>query len=312
MPQYLSPGVYVEEVEAGSRPIEGVATSVAAFVGLAKFGPVNAPTLVTNWTQYVQTFGDFMDGSYLAHAVYGYFNNGGGSAYIVRVGASGNGDGAERHSSFAARAELPSGGDAEVAGYVVSAKESGGAGNGLTVEVQDASEGGEEGEAFRLVVKRGDQELENFDNLVTGRGRQNVATIVNANSNLIQLEETSVRGAIQRRPPSGTSVSLAGGGEAATLPARLSPDDYVGDAADRTGFGGLEAIEEITMLSVPDLMAAYQQRLIDLEGVQAVQLAMIAHCELMGDRLAILDPPPGLNAQQIKEWRVDKVGYDSK
>ena len=39
---------------------------------------------------------------------------------------------------------------------------------------------------------------------------------------------------------------------------------------------------------------------------------MIAHCELMGDRIAILDPPPGLNAQQIKEWRVDKAGYDSK
>ena len=312
MPQYLSPGVYVEEVEAGSRPIEGVATSVAAFVGLAKSGPVNTPTLVTNWTQYVQTFGDFMDGSYLAHAVYGYFNNGGGSAYIVRVGASGNGDGTDASELVPARAELPSGGDAEVAGYVVSAKESGGAGNGLTVEVHDATEGGEEGEAFRLVVKRGDQELEHFDNLVTGRGRQNVATIVNANSTLIQLEETSVRGAIQRRPPSGTTVSLAGGGEAATLPARLSPDDYVGDSADRTGFGGLEAVEEITMLSVPDLMAAYQQRLIDLEGVQAVQLAMISHCELMGDRLAILDPPPGLNAQQIKEWRVDKVGYDSK
>ncbi len=39
---------------------------------------------------------------------------------------------------------------------------------------------------------------------------------------------------------------------------------------------------------------------------------MIAHCELMGDRIAILDPPPGLNAQQIKEWRVDKAGYDSR
>ena len=39
---------------------------------------------------------------------------------------------------------------------------------------------------------------------------------------------------------------------------------------------------------------------------------MIAHCELMGDRMAILDPPPGLNAQQIKEWRVDKAGYDSR
>jgi phage tail sheath protein FI len=93
---------------------------------------------------------------------------------------------------------------------------------------------------------------------------------------------------------------------------RLSPDDYVGDAADRTGFGGLEAIDTVTMLAVPDLMAVYQQGSIDLEGVQAVQLAMIAHCELMGDRVAILDAPPGLNAQQVREWRVDKAGYDSK
>src|SRR5262249_24571527 len=67
-----------------------------------------------------------------------------------------------------------------------------------------------------------------------------------------------------------------------------------------------------TMVSVPDLMAAYQQGMLDLEGVQAVQLAMIAHCELMGDRMAILDPPPNLNPQQVREWRVDKAGYDSK
>ena len=66
------------------------------------------------------------------------------------------------------------------------------------------------------------------------------------------------------------------------------------------------------MVAVPDLMSAYQQGAIDLETVQAVQLGMIAHRELMGDRVAILDPPPGLNAQQIKEWRVDKARYDSK
>ena len=66
------------------------------------------------------------------------------------------------------------------------------------------------------------------------------------------------------------------------------------------------------MLAVPDLMSLYQKGIIDVEGVQAVQAAMIAHCELMGDRVAILDAPPGLNAQQVKEWRVDKVGYDSK
>jgi phage tail sheath protein FI len=103
MPQYLSPGVYVEEVEAGSRPIEGVGTAVAAFVGLAARGPFNQPTQVTNWSQFVQTFGDFMEGSYLAHAVYGYFLNGGGTCFVVRVGSNGLGP--------AAHAELPLGRD---------------------------------------------------------------------------------------------------------------------------------------------------------------------------------------------------------
>src|SRR3970040_1860571 len=86
MPNYLSPGVYVEEVEAGSRPIEGVGTAVAAFVGLAARGPTHAPTLIQHWAQLVNTFGDFVDGSYLAHAVYGYLLNGGGASYVVRIG----------------------------------------------------------------------------------------------------------------------------------------------------------------------------------------------------------------------------------
>jgi phage tail sheath protein FI len=133
--------------------------------------------------------------------------------------------------------------------------------------------------------------------------------MVNATSKLIRLEEVAGGGALEK--PGKATVQLTGGG-APPAPARLSPDDYVGDSADRTGFGGLEAIDPITMVCVPDLMAAYQKGMLDMEGLQAVQLAMIAHCELMGDRVAILDSPPGLNAQQIREWRVDKVGYDSK
>ena len=84
-PQYLSPGVYVEEVDKGAKPIEGVGTSVAAFVGFAEKGPVNYPTFIANWGQFVQTFGAFIPGGYLAHAVYGYFNNGGGSCYVTRL-----------------------------------------------------------------------------------------------------------------------------------------------------------------------------------------------------------------------------------
>ena len=72
---------------SGSKPIEGVGTAVAAFVGLAEDGPFNEPTLVTNWTQFVNVFGNFIEGSYLAHAVYAYFLNGGGVAYVVRIGS---------------------------------------------------------------------------------------------------------------------------------------------------------------------------------------------------------------------------------
>ncbi len=292
MPNYLSPGVYVEEVEAGSRPIEGVGTAVAAFVGLAGRGPANTPTLVTNWNQFTSTFGDFIEGSYLAHAVYGYFLNGGGAAYVVRVGADG--------VVPTATAEVPSSTDKAKPAFQVAALEAGPEGNDISVDVQPAADEG----SFKLVVKRGGREVESFDNLTTAKGKQNVATVVKAQSKTITIEEA---GALA--PAAGTT-SLAGG--SAAVPSRVTPDDYVGNSADRTGFAGLEAVDEVTMLAVPDLMAVYEQGMIDLEGLQAVHLAMIAHCELMGDRVAILDAPPGLNAQQIKEWRVDKAGYDSK
>src|SRR5512135_1905523 len=177
MPQYLSPGVYVEEVEAGSRPIEGVGTSVAAFVGLATRGPFNQPTLVTNWSQFVQGFGDFMDGSYLAHAVYGYFLNGGGSCYVVRIGANGAGP--------SAHAEIPLGRDKALP-YRVTALEAGPGGNEIKVEVTDASEPGED--VFKLVVSRNNNVEEVYDNVTTKRGKRNVVTAVKA-SKLIQLEE---------------------------------------------------------------------------------------------------------------------------
>jgi phage tail sheath protein FI len=299
MPQYLSPGVYVEEVESGSKPIEGVGTAVAAFVGLAARGPANAPTLVTNWSQFTQTFGEFVENSYLAHAVYGYFLNGGGACYVVRVGADG--------AMPAAQAELASGKDKGTPAYRAMALEAGPAGNDITIDIQPSSETSES--TFKLVVNQGGKAVEVFDNVTSGKGKNNVVTQVKATSKLIRLEEVGTASAVERVPAQG-SMSLSGGGS--SVPVRVTPDDYVGNSADRTGFAGLEAVDEVTMLSVPDLMAVYQQGIIDLEGVQAVQLAMIAHAELMGDRVAILDAPPSLNAQQIKEWRVDKAGYDSK
>src|SRR5687768_14207852 len=134
MPSYLSPGVYVEEVQSGSRPIEGVGTAVAAFVGFADKGPLNTPTLVTNWSQYVQVFGEIIDGAYLAHAVYGYFANGGGVAYVVRVGGQ-EGNGAAGRGGRGTAA--PAGERVSLGAFTVAAL-SGTTGTGeITVEVAD-------------------------------------------------------------------------------------------------------------------------------------------------------------------------------
>ncbi|OLR92872.1 phage tail sheath family protein [Actinokineospora bangkokensis] len=299
MPSYLSPGVYTEEVSSGSKPIEGVGTAVAAFVGFAEKGPVDEPVLVTNWTQYTQAFGGFVEGAYLAHSVYGYFLNGGGTAYVVRV----NRDAPEAAETGApARAELAPQGQGKP--LALRALLPGAAGNETTVEVVDASEPGED--TFKLVVRGGGAE-EVYDNVTVRRGPSNVATALRQ-SKLVAVEES--RSGAVAAPARGTTT-LTGGGTGTDLVA-VSPDDYVGDAGDRTGFASLEAIDDITMLAVPDLMSAYQRGALDLEGVKAVQLAMIAHCELMSDRVAILDPPPGLRPQQLKQWRMEVAGYDSK
>jgi len=84
---YLSPGVYVEEVDRGSKPIEAVGTNTVGFLGQSMMGPMNQAVLVTNWTQFVKTFGDFTQSTFMAHAIYGFFNNGGSRCYIVNVGA---------------------------------------------------------------------------------------------------------------------------------------------------------------------------------------------------------------------------------
>jgi len=302
MPNYLAPGVYVEEVESGSRPIEGVGTAVAAFVGFAPKGPFNTPTLVTNWSQYAQIFGEFEPDCYLGHAVYGYFMNGGGACYVVRVGGDRAGNG---------EAKAAIGPSATLGTYRVSAKElpGGGTADDISVVVTDAPEGSSD-DKFTLQVKRGGKVEETFEGVTFKRGKDNVVTAVREKSKLITLEE-AVPTAQLSRPQAG-EVALAAPPPAPAAPAEVAPEEYVGDAAERTGFGGLEAVEDVTMVAVPDLMGAYQRGAIDLESVKAVQSAMIAHCELMGDRMAILDPPPGLSPQQVKEWRTDQAGYDSK
>ncbi|NUS11775.1 MAG: phage tail sheath family protein [Streptomyces sp.] len=303
MATYLTPGVYMEEVQSGARPIEGVGTAVAAFVGFAERGPFHAPTLVTSWDQYSQLFGGFVEGTYLPLAVYGFFSNGGGAAYVVRIGgeasaASAGGAGGQK----AAGAAEP----VEIGGFLVAARPGV---SGVSVEVADADGENPAEDRFKVLVRQGDQVVETYD----ASTRKNVRAYLVTQARSSQLVEvTEKRGAAPSRPANQTTALPEGPRTGSGEVARLSPAEYVGDTAARTGFGGLETIDEITMVAVPDLMSAYQRGAIDAEGVRTVQLAVIAHCEQMGDRVAVLDTPPGLSAQQVRTWRNDEAGYDSR
>ena len=114
MAQYMSPGVYVEEVPSGSAPIAGVGTSTAGFVGLVPdnaamptqpsgdpyvLAPAGQPQLVTNFTEFTTRFGEVAarvdSASVLGHAVRGYFLNGGTRLWVVRVASLAVGDTAD-------------------------------------------------------------------------------------------------------------------------------------------------------------------------------------------------------------------------
>src|SRR5512140_2072588 len=85
MPEYLHPGVYVEEVSFRAKSIEGVSTSTAAFLGESARGPVR-PVLVTSAKEYERWFGAAAgDGRYLPDAVRGFFANGGARLHVCRI-----------------------------------------------------------------------------------------------------------------------------------------------------------------------------------------------------------------------------------
>ncbi len=305
MPSYLTPGVYVEEVPSQSKPIEGVGTAVAAFVGVAPGGPANQPMRISNWTQFSKLYSDpvqpengpFMEGSYLAHAVYGYFQNGGGVCWIVRVGVDDAGPGKRQ-------AALPAASDKSIEAFRATARD--GVDGDVQVELvaeKPAKAEGDDGAAdeatYTLIVTAGGTR-EEHDGLTLKKGRTNIATKVNAASAIVRIEETGTEA-----PAIGKYTLTAPSAPGRELTAR----DFEGDVARREGMGALAGVDEITMVCVPDLMALAagdDTKLRDQQG------KLIAHCEMAGDRMAILDAPPDLIPQDIHEWRNKTAGYDSK
>lgn len=331
MANYLSPGVFVEETAGGSRPVEGVATAVAAFVGFAEQGPLNEPVRITNWSQYTKTFGEFTDGSYLAHSVYGYFANGGGTCYVVRVGGrpAGGAEGGNRAVGTTAPAQV-------LGGFRVAALPAAD-GRDIAVDVRrkpadpkakrpsgtpDKAKAGKDGapetgaeDLFSFTVTVDGAPAETFDVSTEKSSASYVVTQVRERSKFVFVEEAAT-GASLALPESSTLALAAAppvaGAEGAATTAKDVVGGYVGKVGERSGLSGLEAVDDVTMVVAPDLMAAYQSGGVSREQVKAVQLAMINHCENMANRMAILDPLPDMSPSEVYDWRQNEAGFDSK
>lgn len=307
---YVTPGVYVEEVPSGMATLAAGATAVAAFVGFTAKAPKDDPNdpdglkprLVTNWTQFETLYGGFVPGIMLPHAVYGYFNNGGALAYIVRI----------PHTTPATESgvrALPSGDRALGAALEVTTVEP-----NADIAVQVTNEtpadgaGDDEPPTFRIDVIEEGKIVESFEGLKladaektvnAGSTKVKVATKVDT-KNLAAALQTVPAGmyAIEPAPPTPVSV-----------PGRA----FAGSETARQGINGLVIADDVTMVMVPDLVTAARKDdgSIDLDLWKSVQLALINHCEGQANRVAILDAPPAMSPQQIKEWRSNIAMYDS-
>ncbi len=348
MPEYLSPGVYVEEVDKGPKPIEGVGTAMATFIGFTEKAEyareidgvrvvenlLNKPQLITNWTQYRERYGDFVPGTYLPHSVYGYFANGGTRCYVVSVRTF-----PKAQTVLLNKAGKPA--------LTVRARTAGTEGTSLRIRVRGAgpaaaaaalpagkkgekpAEGAEAAAApetegatpttFDVYVEQARpnnewktvetlRELKLQETVVDGQKKVDVAYPNNRFSKLVEIWIASEGLTASQIMPREQEQMLV-------IDKQLLPppttDEFKGDVTERRGLEGLEVLDDVTMVCVPDLMTTMPGEKLDLDMVKALQGMMITHCERMGDRVAIIDAPPDLTPQEVKNWRMNVAGFDS-
>ena len=238
---YFAPGVYVEEVDRGSRPMDGISMSVAGFVGFTEDVRGDAelfkPIMITNWKQYLECFGKpgsdgFTSfGAYLPFTVQGWFLNGGGRCWVVSIGTKLPGSqqlSPEEYSSklltssgkpsLSANLKLP-----EATGAIPALPASG---SRLAISIlesgpkplaEDAPEDAQPtlntGEYFTLIVRDGDEILERYDHLSMNPQAQTeiadyVVEVLEA-SEYVTIADISQSGQPLSRRPSNGSYEVA-------------------------------------------------------------------------------------------------------
>jgi phage tail sheath protein FI len=316
MPEYLAPGVYVEEVPSGPVPIEGVSTSTAGFVGLTERGPLT-PRLVTSWGDYQSWFGGLTDPatSFLPWAIKGFFDNGGQRMFVARTVIH---DEANAGAGAAAAAALDH--PTATAGQTVlfTATGPGDWGNRLFIDIAAGSNSTATRPTIRVRIlyyrtappaplvnpfdsaeiananRREPTVSEVYDNLgVTPDSADYFVNFISARSRLIEVEwgDPSLAAG---RPDDTTFVplnSVAGDDGTGTL----ATADFLGDPSDppgtRQGLAGLADIDPISILAAPDHANAVA--LPNAPDRDALRNAVIDQCELLRDRFAVISVEGG-------------------
>lgn len=323
---YFAPGIYIEEIDRGNRPIEGVSTSIAGFIGFTEDVRGGAelfkPMLITNWTQYLEYFGKpasdgFTDfNAYLPFAVSGWFINGGGRCWVTSIGTQLPGSRPPAPEETALKITTRSKRPALM--FNIKPEE---VNNGrVLVAVEESEplpqpEDSEEepplntGEYFSVIIRRDDEQLERYDHLsmnpeVDTQVATYVVTALQDSQFVTVTDMTQAGGALANRPGNGVY-------EVSPPPYISSPDRFTRDMQgmrdDRTGVQGISEIDEITMLACPDLMLAYERGLLDMDQVHGVMELMMSTVENATpnppNRMVVLDPPPDKRKpQDIAQW----------
>lgn len=282
---YLSPGVYVQEVPAGVQPIEGVGTSTGAFVGLAERGLPNQPRLITNFTQFVNEFGRFEDSKRLALAVFSFFAEGGTRCYVTRVVGSG----------AAAATITLDGGDASDS-LKFDATSPGIWGNRVTLAIATPTNA-DPSTHFRLTVRLintagEDEAVEVYDDVnadTVSAAVNGVSRYVNVTYIPLSSGEAS-RTLVNKRPANNADVDLAAGAEG------TSPN-FIGVANDLTGLYSFDAIDDINIVAIPDL--------VDLApaSFRSNTISAVAYCENRGDCFYLIDAPKNVAPTEMVQFK---------
>ncbi len=290
MPEYLTPGVYTEEIEIGAKPIEGISTSTVGFLGPTERGPTN-PELVTNFGDFQNTFGVFVEGSYLAYGVQGFFSNGGQRCFIGRI----VGKNAKNSTHNLTQKED----DADKDILKITAIGPGVWGDNIAVNVEPATlfkEG--KNQLFKLTVKywksmvKSEQDKPTVDDKINAQ-ENNPADVVEVYDNLSPIAASSdyyekrINGisnlvnveAITEGHLDPQFILLENGDKGA----EIKTADYTGNETappgERTGLAAFEEIDNINIVCVPDENSS------NLTGLTG---EIVGHCERMKDRFAIL------------------------